>query len=325
MSENFIMSGWPELCDKINRKKGIVMVLGAPDTGKSTLVEYLARELRKRKNTVCVLDGDMGQSVIGPPTTIGLANIKFADQQIALVTPYLLFFVGSTSPVGHLLPTIVGLKKLAEKSIQHGTDITIINTTGFVKGAAAWELKFQKISLLNPGHIISMQRSDEIENILYPFEGTKELEIHRFIVHEKVKQKSPEQRRVYREQIFKEYFQGSKVLEISLDKIPIINPYYVNSDTSQKGERSITVNNFTPTSHAIHKQNSQFTTETGLKLHVSALQDVIVGFNDEKNFTVSLGKVEHVDSRKKVLSVLTPIRDFSRVKTIRIGTTRLRL
>lgn len=81
-----------------------------------------------------------------------------------------MFFAGSTSPIGRLLPTVVSIKKLLEKSTQNSIDISIINTTGLVSGEVAWELKFQKINLINPRHIISIQRSREIEDILKPYE-----------------------------------------------------------------------------------------------------------------------------------------------------------
>lgn len=116
MTDNIEISpDWIELLDELNRDKGIVMVIGASDTGKSTLVNYLARELYNKGNKVCVIDGDVGQSIIGPPTTIGLAFIKTAIKDIHMIKPDFMFFVGSTSPVGHLLPTIVGMKKISGK------------------------------------------------------------------------------------------------------------------------------------------------------------------------------------------------------------------
>ena len=67
MTNNITISpSWVKLLDKLNKDKGIVMVIGASDTGKSTLVSYLARELYSKGNNVCIIDGDVGQSIIGP-------------------------------------------------------------------------------------------------------------------------------------------------------------------------------------------------------------------------------------------------------------------
>src|SRR5918999_822328 len=52
----------------------VTMVIGEGDTGKTTLVTALANALVERGFRVAVLDADLGQSEIGPPTTIGLGR-----------------------------------------------------------------------------------------------------------------------------------------------------------------------------------------------------------------------------------------------------------
>lgn len=47
-----------------------VLVLGAADSGKTSLVEALARTECRAGKPVCVIDSDVGQSHIGPPTTV---------------------------------------------------------------------------------------------------------------------------------------------------------------------------------------------------------------------------------------------------------------
>ena len=53
------------------RRARVTMVVGASDTGKTTLTAYLAGALAARGETVAVVDADVGQSEIGPPTTVG--------------------------------------------------------------------------------------------------------------------------------------------------------------------------------------------------------------------------------------------------------------
>ena len=326
MTNNIEISpGWVELSDKLNKYKGIVMVIGASDTGKSTLVSFLGRELYSKGNKVCIIDGDVGQSIIGPPTTIGLAFIKSPIKVLYSIQPDLMFFVGSTSPLGRLLPAIVGMKKLLEKSIQNGTDITIINTTGFVSGEAAWELKFEKINLMNPGHIIALQRSGEIENILEPYEGIRQLKIHRLAVHEKVKRKSQEQRSVYREQRFKEYFRYAEEREIRLDRITIVNPYHISTLTENIFEKDENRDKNSLAAQETIENKLQCRTDLPQVRRMDTLQGLLVGLNDEDNFTIGLGKVEEINLQRKTISLLTPLSGFAKVKTIRIGSTRLDL
>lgn len=52
----------------------VIMVVGGIDTGKTTLVEVLSDYLSKRAPTG-VVDLDMGQSHIGPPSTVAWAAV----------------------------------------------------------------------------------------------------------------------------------------------------------------------------------------------------------------------------------------------------------
>ena len=67
---------WYALLDVLEREKGIAIILGATDTGKSTLAKFLITHLCKQGLKVALVDADIGQSFLGPPTTIGLAVFK---------------------------------------------------------------------------------------------------------------------------------------------------------------------------------------------------------------------------------------------------------
>ena len=57
---------------------GVCLVLGAADTGKTTLAEAIARRAAS-SGPVGVIDADIGQSHIGPPTTVGWALVDRPD------------------------------------------------------------------------------------------------------------------------------------------------------------------------------------------------------------------------------------------------------
>ena len=54
----------------------VVVVIGESDTGKTTLVTALANAAFARGFGVGIVDADLGQSEIGPPTTIGLGRVR---------------------------------------------------------------------------------------------------------------------------------------------------------------------------------------------------------------------------------------------------------
>ena len=67
---------WYAILDTLEEEKGIAILLGATDTGKSTLAKFLIFNLCKRGLKVALIDADIGQSFLGPPTTIGFSVFK---------------------------------------------------------------------------------------------------------------------------------------------------------------------------------------------------------------------------------------------------------
>ena len=60
-----IPSPWEEL--DLSELSGTMMIVGASDVGKSTFSRYLFKRLCKIYPRVTYLDGDPGQSTLGPP------------------------------------------------------------------------------------------------------------------------------------------------------------------------------------------------------------------------------------------------------------------
>jgi polynucleotide 5'-hydroxyl-kinase GRC3/NOL9 len=71
-----IDQNWKYLLNKIGKEASlkIVYVIGSNDSGKSTFCKFLTDNLVKTFRTVYI-DCDPGQSLIGPPTTVGLEQL----------------------------------------------------------------------------------------------------------------------------------------------------------------------------------------------------------------------------------------------------------
>ncbi len=199
----------------------VIMVLGASDTGKTTLIEDLL-SLLLEKYTVGVVDADLGQSHIGPPTAIAWAIFqkRFEGWKKAPVKDF--YFVGATSPAGCLLPTITGAKLMSDMAGQV-TEKVIVDTTGMIGGGAGNILKICKIELIQPQVILALQKEDELEPILGNFARMSTPLIFRLPVPSSVSQKVYEQRTSYRERKFRDYFNPSQKVALSLDKLGLKN------------------------------------------------------------------------------------------------------
>ena len=194
-----------------------IMVMGGSDTGKTTLIEDLL-ELLLPTFRVGVVDADLGQSHVGPPTTIawGLLEKKFEGWENLVVKDF--YFVGATSPSGNLLPMITGVKITYDKA-RAQVDKILMDTTGMIRGGPARVLKRCMIEIIQPQIILALQRTDELEHILIGFKGMTIPKIYRMKVPVSVRQKNYSERVSYREQRFKAYFESAQSLVLACDRI----------------------------------------------------------------------------------------------------------
>lgn len=205
-----IGEGWEDLAAALRGSDTgeRVYVVGATDSGKTTLCRYLVDTAAEQTRTAYV-DCDTGQSRIGPPTTEGMAVYPGPSE------PYLRF-VGSTSPGGHFVQTITGAKRLVEKADELSARVTVIDSPGLVSGGVGIEFQLQMIDLLRPTRIVALQRAREIERLLANFARRPGTLIHRLAVSPAVVARPAAGRRRYREERFRAYFADARSQEIPL-------------------------------------------------------------------------------------------------------------
>lgn len=203
---------WQQLLTKLKTISvtKVIYVIGSNDSGKSTFCRFLYDNLSRDFRTAYI-DCDPGQSIIGPPTTIGLA--MSVQSEVKDQINYL-HFIGSTTPRGHLLPTLTGIKKLTEKAIKLGAQRIILDSCGFVSDKPAREFQFQVIDLLQPDYLIILQRANEIFRWAINFKKNPRIKIHWLPVSPFAIPRTPVERKSYREEKFKKYFRFAEIQEL---------------------------------------------------------------------------------------------------------------
>jgi polynucleotide 5'-hydroxyl-kinase GRC3/NOL9 len=199
---------------------GTAIVIGATDAGKSTLIKFLIRGLLENKCKVCLVDADVGQSSLGLPGTISkkvFRNLKDLEK----FKPDEMFFAGVTNPAMNFAGVLQGTKEMAGSCEKKKMPYTLIDTTGLVAGEIGKALKLAKIRLVNPGHVIAIERKDELEHILKFLKPTPALKVHRLRPSKMVKPRTAPQRAAYREEKFREYFKRAGVLRVDLKNIKL--------------------------------------------------------------------------------------------------------
>lgn len=191
-------------------KRGVTLLVGGLDSGKTTLARRIARAGIQAGMVVGVLDADVGQSTVGPPTTVGL---RICRQQLdlehdSLALADVLHFVGSTSPQGHLLPLVVGTRVLLDRARAEGCDMAVVDTTGLVSGVYGQLLKGYKVQLLQPDLVLGIERGSELAPVLGVIRRFSAAEVEALKVHPDVIPTSVEQRALNRQESMKRYFAG---------------------------------------------------------------------------------------------------------------------
>ncbi len=199
--------------------KGIILIVGGVDVGKTTFTTFLANKFFSEGRRVAIVDADPGQSDIGPPGTLGVGFLSNEVKRMSEISPAKLAFIGSTSPAGIFTwPTIWGLNDLVLYAVSK-SDVVIIDSSGLVKGKDGYILIRGKISLIRPDLVVFLGRESDY---LHLIEDARRYSKVRVLPSPPgVRRKSQEERKMNRARRWKEYFSDSIEIDLSWDSIKI--------------------------------------------------------------------------------------------------------
>lgn len=151
----------------VERAAGLdtVMMIGAMDTGKSTVGKRIAARALEMGRKVAYVDADVGNSMIGPPTCAALAVLEKPEDLHDLRYADRLHFVGSVVPDRLVLQHVVATASLAEHG-RRSADMVVVDTTGAISGVAGETLKYHKVELIRPDLVVALQRGGELEPVI---------------------------------------------------------------------------------------------------------------------------------------------------------------
>jgi polynucleotide 5'-hydroxyl-kinase GRC3/NOL9 len=199
---------WQTLLAIIMKLKGAVMIVGATDSGKSTIARYLITQLVPEGIRVSLVDTDVGQTSLGLPGTISV-KVFSSGKDLEAFAPEKMFFVGTVNPATRI-PLIIRVTKTAVAGCREKSDVVLIDTSGLVSGKIGEALKIGKIRAINPEHIIGVQRGDEIEHIL---KLAGDIDISRVAASRMVKSRDTARRVRYRKKKYEDYLRDAQPLE----------------------------------------------------------------------------------------------------------------
>ncbi len=320
-------SEWVELADKVLAKGKISFVIGATDTGKTTLAMFLANSAFEKGKRTAVIDTDIGQSNIGPPTTIGLAFVDRKVIRLSELSHHSLCFVGNTCPERDLTSMVIGTKKMAERALYFGAQKIIIDTTGLVSGAIGKELKRKKITSIIPDHIIFLERESELEHIVARLPQKFSSRIHRLGPPPAVRSKTQIERKKYRQEKFKSYFDKSKVIQLGLKEIRFSQPALREGRKLKKQETdfiseqiydvvlygryhadSLLIFSVNPVQENVLRQlRTKMSLKKIFAYSPRDSQNLLVGLAEKKDELLGLGIIRKIGFDKGFVKLITPV------------------
>ena len=309
MAEIDVPSAWEWSAEKLSSaKRRRIMVLGATDSGKSTYCRFLSRRLMEAGSKVAIVDADVGQKDIGPPTCI-TSGFPEPSGMLEAIAPSSFYFVGTVTPVRHLLPMVVGTKQVVDSSRAF---VTVINTTGLIHGIGR-VLKGFKIEAVRPDAIVAIERSYELHAILRAYRNYR---IFRIAPSGLAVPKTPEQRRAARAAAFAAYFE--KAVEVSLDTrkvifqrsllfngMPITTPGVLHMEKTWEGT-------------LIVSEESQGRDRGSILIEPGFEENLLCGAADRGSFGTGLAIIKKIDFPAGIISLITPV-PAERIKIIQFG------
>lgn len=153
------------LIEDLVRRRGVVLLLGAADTGKTTFAGQLLAAAIAAGKRAAFVDADIGESTVGPPTCVGLKWVNDLADLDDLAHADRLQFVGSIKTAGLVLQQVVATAALVDQA-RDRVDLVVVDTSDDVSGVTGQTLKYHKTELTRPEAIVAFQRGAEMGPIV---------------------------------------------------------------------------------------------------------------------------------------------------------------
>jgi polynucleotide 5'-hydroxyl-kinase GRC3/NOL9 len=321
------------------RKPSTVMVMGEVDSGKTSFCVYLANKALKRKLKVAVIDGDLGQSDVGPPSTIGFCHMRVPVRDLFELEAENACFVGVTSPSSVTSKVITRLTSLKNASLGTDVDFLILNTDGWVDGEDAIKYKIELAERVAPDVVVGIQHENELAPILSALKDPKTVAVDSPLV---IRKRDREKRKILRQLSYKKYLKGAKVQSFSLNWIRVEGAL-LTSGNHPITDRIENIRELlgtkplyyeeTPTTALIVLWKNQWFDEAQTKMVEEVLgrkvivtregeeDGLLVGLENEEGKFLGIGIIRGFDYKRRVMKVYTPVSEA--VSAISVGQVKL--
>lgn len=225
-----VVDDWLRVAEVVSRdltsiRKLKIVVVGPPESGKTTLTAFIANYLRSKGLNCCIIEGDVGQEDLAMPATIALAIVSkpFIWQRELSFSEFR--FVGCISPRNCSSKIIASIVDLANHALLRGCDAVVINTDGWVSGRDGISYKLELLRWVKPTHLVILDEG--LSNLM----SNAFREIFKIIKARPPAQpriRSREERQRLRAEAYRKYFMNSSVRTLRVSEVGLIGVYPLN-------------------------------------------------------------------------------------------------
>ena len=335
-----IPEGWEEIVNEIKKisKPRTVMILGNVDSGKTTFSIFLTNALVSTSE-IAIIDADIGQSDIGPPTTIGLGMVKKPITDLFTINPEKLRFIGLTTPNSVEDEIIHELNEIHKSVKDAGIETVIINTDGWVMGKEARNFKVSLVERISPDIVIGFKDNNGMEKIL---EDLKEKGVRAEGIYSSlaVKIRNRDERKSLREQGYKKFLRDAFLRQIPISWVQLENTFLMSNrfNIERMKEYSDILKKKLLYFHEddeniifIVKKEDYFNGEETISPELFGKKVRIIGEGEEKGLItgllneervfLGLGIIDKIDYQNQILKIHTPY--DGKVNIVRFGQVKI--
>jgi polynucleotide 5'-kinase involved in rRNA processing len=315
IEENSISREWIEIKDDIlkyiekNKENHPIkiMVLGLSH-GKTTLIKYLANNLKREGLTGGYLDSDLGQQIMYIPTTINIGSIGSSIISGEDIEPEFTKFIGATYPKENLKFIVShATRNLIDDFIEkhQESNFILIDTDGWIKSEAGVVYKTFFIKTVDPDIIIAFHDDDieELKVVEKKIKSEKQKEL--FLIkkeNEYYYDKDKEDRRFLRQSRFSKVLADFQKITIPLDEIKFVKNEY-DKENNEIIEKEIDLENLIT-----------------LPYHY-----VLISLLDENSKMINIGLLFSIDLEKDYFLIFSDLSytEQLEIKKVLVGSLRL--
>jgi|UniRef100_A0A7V5XZB8 polynucleotide 5'-kinase involved in rRNA processing len=212
-----IPKSWQKVCERILSSPGKVLILGRGSVGKTFFTTYLANEGYKKGLKTGVLDMDIGQSNIGPPTTMGIGILEREINSLYEVPPKEIYFTGAISPAYPFAQKNIffGLKKLLSKDFN--LDLFIVESISYLRDKDFMSMLLSlEMEIISPKYVViiikpsDISKNQSVDDYLSEKDTEEGGKIFTISGPEGIKAKTPNKRKRFRIESWLRYLKDGK-------------------------------------------------------------------------------------------------------------------